>query len=285
MAPPSTHGSSSSKSSSHTARSRRCFGRRVVKRSMGSRRCPSPETTKSFFAIGRPPGRKRPSRGTNESANQRWRTAGGPSMGKRWQQRPAGSTWGDWGDDDELGRINLLTPEKVLQGVAEVQAGISFCLSLPLDLPGGTALNQRRHPPRLAPDRGHGRQRRHVLQRPHERDAGLRRPQVRRRVGRRRRDPLAPVLDAVGLAGPRRRRVRRRRRRRGGGRLLQRLPRGRRPGGPVGGRARRRQRPRVVRPPPGPGAHGRARRAGPGSAGRPAPPPRRRRSSPSGWPR
>ncbi len=72
-------------------------------------------------------------------------------MAKRWQQRPDGSTWGDWGDDDELGRINLMTAEKVLQGVAEVQAGISFCLSLPLDFPGGTALNQRRHPPKLVP--------------------------------------------------------------------------------------------------------------------------------------
>ncbi|HEX4492247.1 MAG TPA: cyclase family protein [Acidimicrobiia bacterium] len=72
-------------------------------------------------------------------------------MAKRWTQRPAGSTWGDWGDDDELGRINLLTPEKVRQGVREVEAGISFCLSLPLDYPGGTALNQRRHPPVLAP--------------------------------------------------------------------------------------------------------------------------------------
>ena len=70
---------------------------------------------------------------------------------KRWKQRPPGSTWGDWGDDDELGRINLLTPEKVLQGVREVEAGISFCLSLPLDYPGGTALNQRRPPPILAP--------------------------------------------------------------------------------------------------------------------------------------
>jgi kynurenine formamidase len=70
---------------------------------------------------------------------------------KRWKQRPDGSTWGDWGDDDELGRINLLTPEKVLQGVSEVEAGISFCLSLPLDFPGGIALNQRRHPPKLAP--------------------------------------------------------------------------------------------------------------------------------------
>ena len=72
-------------------------------------------------------------------------------MPQRWKQRPEGSTWGDWGEDDELGRINLLTPEKVLQGVREVEAGISFCLSLPLDFPGGTALNQRRHPPVLAP--------------------------------------------------------------------------------------------------------------------------------------
>src|SRR3546814_15627960 len=70
---------------------------------------------------------------------------------KRWNRRPDGSTWGDWGDDDELGRINLITPEKVLQGAREVQAGISFCLSLPLDLPGGPALNQRRPPPKIAP--------------------------------------------------------------------------------------------------------------------------------------
>jgi hypothetical protein len=70
---------------------------------------------------------------------------------ERWKRRPSGSTWGDWGEDDELGRVNLLTPEKVLQGVREVEAGISFCLSMPLDYPGGTALNQRRHPPVLAP--------------------------------------------------------------------------------------------------------------------------------------
>jgi len=70
---------------------------------------------------------------------------------KRWTQRPPGSTWGDWGDDDELGRINLVTSDKVLQGVREVEAGVSFCLSLPLDYPGGTALNQRRRPPVLVP--------------------------------------------------------------------------------------------------------------------------------------
>lgn len=72
-------------------------------------------------------------------------------MTRRWERRPDGSTWGDWGDDDELGRVNLMTPEKVRQGAAEVREGITFCLSLPLDFPGGNALNQRRHPPRLAP--------------------------------------------------------------------------------------------------------------------------------------
>jgi kynurenine formamidase len=72
-------------------------------------------------------------------------------VAKRWTQRPEGSTWGDWGDDDELGRINLITSDKVLQGVREVSAGVSFSLSLPLDYPGGSALNQRRYPPILAP--------------------------------------------------------------------------------------------------------------------------------------
>ena len=69
---------------------------------------------------------------------------------QRWQKRPEGSTWGDYGPDDQLGRLNLLTPEKVLQGVAEVREGRTFCLSLPLDLPGGNAMNARRHPPKLA---------------------------------------------------------------------------------------------------------------------------------------
>ena len=68
---------------------------------------------------------------------------------ERWVVRPEGSNWGDFGPDDQLGRINLLTPEKVLQGVAEVKEGLAFCLSLPLDVPGGNVLNPRRHPPRL----------------------------------------------------------------------------------------------------------------------------------------
>ncbi len=69
----------------------------------------------------------------------------------RWQHRPDGSNWGDFGPDDQLGRLNLLTPERRREAVAEVRDGLAFCLSLPLDYPGGNLLNPRRYPPALRP--------------------------------------------------------------------------------------------------------------------------------------
>lgn len=72
-------------------------------------------------------------------------------MAKRWKKRPENSTWGDWGDDDQLGRLNLITAEKVKQGIAEVKEGLTFCLSLPLDYPGGQVINKVRFPPVLKP--------------------------------------------------------------------------------------------------------------------------------------
>lgn len=68
-------------------------------------------------------------------------------MAKRWKRRPEGSNWGEFGEDDQKGRLNLLSPEKLLQGIAEVKIGRRFCLSLPLDRPG-KGLNPARHPPR-----------------------------------------------------------------------------------------------------------------------------------------
>lgn len=69
----------------------------------------------------------------------------------RWLRRPEGANGGDFGPNDQLGRLNLLTPEKVRQGVAEVHDGLSFALSLPLDYPGGSALNPNRYPPVMRP--------------------------------------------------------------------------------------------------------------------------------------
>jgi hypothetical protein len=72
-------------------------------------------------------------------------------VNKRWTQRPEGSTWGDWGQDDQLGRLNLIGPEQVKKGIAEVREGKTFSLSLPLDYPGGQVINKVRFPPVLKP--------------------------------------------------------------------------------------------------------------------------------------
>lgn len=65
----------------------------------------------------------------------------------RWNQAPVGALWGEFGADDQLGRMNLITPQEVLAATRLVQEGKTFCLSLPLDVPGGQTLNPRRIPP------------------------------------------------------------------------------------------------------------------------------------------
>jgi hypothetical protein len=65
----------------------------------------------------------------------------------RWKRRPDGSNWGDFGPDDRLGRLNLITPQRRRAAIAEAREGIAFCLSLPLDV--GSGLSPRRKPPSL----------------------------------------------------------------------------------------------------------------------------------------
>jgi hypothetical protein len=68
---------------------------------------------------------------------------------QRWTVRPEGSNWGEFGPDDQIGRLNLITPERRRMAAAEVREGIAFCLSLPLDCPN-VQLNPRRFAPALA---------------------------------------------------------------------------------------------------------------------------------------
>jgi hypothetical protein len=63
---------------------------------------------------------------------------------ERWVQRPPKSNWGDFGPDDQKGRMNLLTPERRLKVTKEVMHGLAFTLSLPLDYPGESQLFQYR---------------------------------------------------------------------------------------------------------------------------------------------
>jgi len=44
--------------------------------------------------------------------------------------------WGRWGDDDEIGTLNLITDDVVRAGVAEIESGKRFALALPLDADG-----------------------------------------------------------------------------------------------------------------------------------------------------
>ena len=73
------------------------------------------------------------------------------------RRRPEGSTWGDFGPDDQIGRLNLITPERVRAAAREVKEGLVFCLSMPLDRPGGNALSPSRYPPVLRPTLRNGR--------------------------------------------------------------------------------------------------------------------------------
>jgi kynurenine formamidase len=67
----------------------------------------------------------------------------------RWKNRPEGSNWGDFGEDDQIGRMNLITPARRLAAVREVTEGLAFSLSMPLDYPGGAELVPSRRAPRI----------------------------------------------------------------------------------------------------------------------------------------
>ena len=72
-------------------------------------------------------------------------------MTQKWTNRPPGSNWGEFGPEDQLGRLNCLTDETTLKAAQEIRVGKRFCLSLPLNVPVTDATNPRRKPPILKP--------------------------------------------------------------------------------------------------------------------------------------
>ncbi|WP_417509689.1 cyclase family protein [Microbacterium sp.] len=57
------------------------------------------------------------------------------------------SNWGRWGDDDQLGTLNLLTPERVRAGADSIRTGHVLELSLPLGGDGPQPAGSRRTNP------------------------------------------------------------------------------------------------------------------------------------------
>jgi kynurenine formamidase len=58
---------------------------------------------------------------------------------------PAGAAWGVFGDDDQLGTINLLTPARVTQAANFIRKGRVFALNLPINIPDPPLFTRGKH--------------------------------------------------------------------------------------------------------------------------------------------
>ncbi|MGB3550993.1 MAG: cyclase family protein [Candidatus Binatus sp.] len=58
---------------------------------------------------------------------------------------PAGAAWGVFGDDDEVGTINLLTPARVIAAAASIRSGKVFAMNLPINIPDPPLFTRGKH--------------------------------------------------------------------------------------------------------------------------------------------
>jgi len=66
------------------------------------------------------------------------------------------SNWGRWGDDDELGTLNLITPARRVAAAQQVREGLSVSLSLPVNkVQGGLNANPFEHDLSISTFGGH----------------------------------------------------------------------------------------------------------------------------------
>jgi kynurenine formamidase len=58
---------------------------------------------------------------------------------------PKGAAWGVFGDDDEVGTINLLTPDRVVAAASSIRSGKVFALNLPINIPDPPLFTRGKH--------------------------------------------------------------------------------------------------------------------------------------------
>jgi kynurenine formamidase len=68
------------------------------------------------------------------------------------------SNWGRWGDDDERGTVNTITPERLIAAAGLVKRGAIFDLGIPFDANGPQPGGGRINPVRLMSETGAGQQ-------------------------------------------------------------------------------------------------------------------------------
>ena len=58
---------------------------------------------------------------------------------------PQGAAWGVFGDNDEVGTINLLSPERVRAAAGSIRSGRVFALNLPINIPDPPLFTRGKH--------------------------------------------------------------------------------------------------------------------------------------------
>jgi len=58
---------------------------------------------------------------------------------------PQGAAWGVFGDDDEVGTINLLSPARVRAAAVSIRSGKVFALNLPINIPDPPLFTRGKH--------------------------------------------------------------------------------------------------------------------------------------------
>src|SRR5258708_4418562 len=58
---------------------------------------------------------------------------------------PKGAAWGVFGDDDEVGTINLQTPDRVVAAASSIRSGKVFALNLPINIPDPPLFTRGKH--------------------------------------------------------------------------------------------------------------------------------------------
>ena len=116
---------------------------KVVKKAV-----PSRTARASAKAKAAPQRLRRPMKGESATpAEPRPIPAGVPSYDQLpiREGAPAGAAWGVFGDEDQVGTINLLTPERVVQAADFVRSGRIFALNLPIDIPDPPLFTRGKH--------------------------------------------------------------------------------------------------------------------------------------------
>jgi kynurenine formamidase len=58
---------------------------------------------------------------------------------------PAGAAWGVFGEEDQLGTINLMTPAAVIEASGSIRSGQTFALNLPINIPDPPLFGRGKH--------------------------------------------------------------------------------------------------------------------------------------------